>query len=228
MSSRDRETDDAGSTTIRVVIVDDHTVVRRGLRAFFATMDDVEVVDEASDGRAALDLLAKLETVDVLPDVVMMDLLMPRLDGIEATREIRARFPSVQVVAMTSFSESERVNAALAAGAAGYLLKDADSSEVAHAVRAAYAGEVHLDPAVARTLTRSLVTKQDHTALTDRERDILVLVAHGLNNREIADKLLISERTARSHVSNILTKLGVASRTQAALWAIREGLATVS
>lgn len=213
---------------IRVAIVDDHAVVRRGLRAFLATMADVQVVGEASDGQEALAMLARDETLDVLPDVVMMDLKMPRLDGIGATKEISARFPSVQVVAMTSFSESERVNAALAAGAAGYLLKDADAGEVAQAVRAAHRGEVHLDPVVARTLTRSLVTgRNDAATLTDRERDILTLVAQGLNNREIADALTISERTARSHVSNVLIKLDLASRTQAALWAIREGLVTV-
>jgi len=213
---------------IRVAIVDDHAVVRRGLRAFFAAMDGIEVIDEASDGREALEMLARHEVLDVLPDVVMMDLQMPRLDGIQAIGEISTRFPTVQVVAMTSFRESERVNSALAAGAAGYLLKDADAAEVAVAVRAAHAGEVHLDPAVARMLTRSLVTRpNDLATLTDRERSVLVLVATGLNNQEIADQLVISERTARSHVSNILTKLDLASRTQAALWAIREGLVSV-
>ncbi len=216
-------------SVIRVAIVDDHAVVRRGLRAFFAVIDGVEVVDEAGDGREALELLSRRQALDVLPDVVMMDLQMPRMDGIEAIREIARRFPGVQVVAMTSFSESERVHAALGAGAAGYLLKDADVDEVARAVRAAYAGEVHLDPVVARMLTRSLIARPDASAtLTERERDILVLVANGLNNQEIADRLVISERTARSHVSNILTKLNLSSRTQAALWAIREGLVSMS
>lgn len=221
--------DPAATSRIRVVIVDDHVVVRSGLRAFFAATEDIEVLDEAADGTSALALLDRLQTVSVLPDVVMMDLMMPGLDGIEATEQICQKFPGVKVVAMTSFSEPERVNAALAAGAAGYLLKDADVSEVARAVRSAFAGEVHLDPAVARVLTRALLTRQtDPSALTQRERDILTLVAQGLNNREIASHLVISERTARSHVSNILMKLGLASRTQAALWAIREGLVTLS
>jgi DNA-binding NarL/FixJ family response regulator len=154
-----------------------------------------------------------------------MDIVMPRLDGIATTTELRRRYPDVDVVALTSFSEAERVHAALAAGAAGYLLKDADAEEVVAAVRAAYRGEVHLDPVVARNLTRSLVAPaQTATTLTPREREILVLVAQGKSNRDIANTLVISERTARTHVSNVLTKLGLASRTQAALWAVREGL----
>lgn len=210
---------------IRVFLVDDHTVVRRGMRAFFELLDDIEVIGEAADGRRALDELAVLAARDALPDVVLMDLVMPRLDGVAATTEIRGLYPHVDVVALTSFSEAERVHAALAAGAAGYLLKDADADEVVAAVRAAYRGEVHLDPAVARTLTRSLVApEQTATSLTPREREILVLVAQGKSNRDIANTLVISERTARTHVSNVLTKLGLASRTQAALWAVREGM----
>lgn len=226
--SGDRVARPGTAPLIRIVIVDDHTVVRSGLRAFFDATPDTEVVDEASDGREALAVLARLQHEGKLPDVVMMDLLMPNLDGVEATRIIRDRYPDVRVVAMTSFSETERVNGALSAGAAGYLLKDADAAEVSHAVRAAYAGEVHLDPVVARSLTRTLThSDTDSTRLTSRERDILVLVAHGLNNQDIADRLVISERTARSHVSSILTKLGLASRTQAALWALKEGLVTL-
>jgi DNA-binding NarL/FixJ family response regulator len=210
---------------IRVFLVDDHAVVRQGMRAFFDMTDDIEVFGEAADGRAALDELAVLAAADDLPDVVLMDLLMPRLDGIAATTAIKQQYPSVEVVAMTSFSEAERVHVALEAGAAGYLLKDAEADEVAAAVRAAYRGEVHLDPVVARTLTRSLIASQSTvTALTPREREILVLVAQGKSNREIAKALTISERTARTHVSSVLTKLGLASRTQAALWAVREGL----
>src|SRR5256886_6915544 len=211
--------------TIRVFLVDDHTVVRRGMRAFFDVLDDIEVLGEAADGRAALDELAVLAARQDLPDVVLMDLLMPRLDGVATTTAIKARYPNVEVVALTSFSEAERVHLVLAAGAAGYLLKDAEADEVAAAVRAACRGEVHLDPVVARKLTRSLVTPQQTlTALTPREREILVLVAPGGANRDIARALAISERTARTHVSNVLTKLGLTSRTQAALWAIREGL----
>jgi DNA-binding NarL/FixJ family response regulator len=213
------------SRPIRVFLVDDHTVVRRGMRAFFEMLDDIEVVGEAADGRAALDELAVRAARQDLPDVVLMDLLMPRLDGTAATAAIKQRYPIVEVVALTSFSEAERVHVALEAGAAGYLLKDAEADEVGAAVRAAYRGEVHLDPVVARKLTRSLIAPQ-HTAmaLTPREREILVLVAQGRSNRDIADDLVISERTARTHVSNVLTKLGLASRTQAALWAVREGL----
>lgn len=215
-----------GERVIRVFLVDDHAVVRRGMRSFFAMLPDIEVIGEAVDGQAALDELAVRDKMDDLPDVVLMDLLMPRLDGVAATSAIRQRHPGVQVVALTSFSEAERVHAALEAGAAGYLLKDAEADELAAAIRAAHDGEVHLDPAVARKLTQLLVAPEHTaTALTAREREVLVLVARGKSNREIADELVISERTARTHVSNVLVKLGLPSRTQAALWAIREGLA---
>jgi DNA-binding NarL/FixJ family response regulator len=210
---------------IRVFVVDDHVVVRRGMRAFFDMLDDIEIVGEAADGRAALDELAVLAALDDLPDVVLMDLLMPRLDGVTATRTIKQQYPNVDVVVLTSFSEAERVHVALEAGATGYLLKDAEADEVGAAVRAAYRGEVHLDPVVARKLTQTLVAPgRTATALTPREREILVLVAQGKSNGDIADALVISERTARTHVSHMLTKLGLASRTQAALWAVREGL----
>jgi DNA-binding NarL/FixJ family response regulator len=213
---------------IRVFLVDDHAVVRRGMRAFFAMVDDdIEVLGEAADGKATLDELAVLAARDELPDVVLMDLLMPRLDGVATTAAIKQRYPQVEVVALTSFSEAERVHVALEAGAAGYLLKDAEADEVVAAVRAAHRGEVHLDPVVARKLTRSLVAPaRTATALTPREREILVLVAQGKSNQEVAHTLVISERTARTHVSNVLAKLGLASRTQAALWAVREGLVT--
>ena len=215
------------SPPIRVFLVDDHAVVRRGMRAFFDMLDDIEVLGEAADGQAALDELATAAASDNLPDVVLMDLLMPRLDGISAIKAIKQRYPEVEVVALTSFSEAERVHIALAAGAAGYLLKDAEADEVGAAVRAAKRGQVHLDPSVARTLTRSLIAPQrTATALTPREREILTLVAKGKSNRDIAEALMISERTARTHVSNVLAKLGLTSRTQAALWAIREGLIT--
>jgi DNA-binding NarL/FixJ family response regulator len=210
---------------IRVFMVDDHTIVRHGMRAYFEMLDDIEVVGEAGDGQAALDELAVMAAQDDLPDVVLMDLIMPRLDGLSATVAIKKEYPSVEVVALTSFSEADRVHQALEAGAGGYLLKDAAVDEVGAAVRAAYRGEVHLDSAVARMLTRSLVApKPTAAALTRREREILLLVAQGKSNRDVAKALVISERTARTHVSNVLTKLGVASRTQAALWAVREGL----
>jgi DNA-binding NarL/FixJ family response regulator len=212
------------SRPIRVLVVDDHAVVRRGMRAFFDVLPDIEVVGEAADGHDAIKTLADLAARDALPDVVLMDLVMPGLDGLGATRAVKERYPSVEVVALTSFSEAERVHLALAAGAAGYLLKDAEADEVGAAVRAAYRGEVHLDSAVAHKLTRSLTApRHGATALTPREREILVLLAQGRSNRDIARTLVISERTARTHASNVLTKLGLTSRTQAALWAIREG-----
>jgi DNA-binding NarL/FixJ family response regulator len=161
--------------------------------------------------------------------VVLMDLMMEPMGGIEATQEIRARYPDIQVVALTSFVEEEKVHAALDAGASGFLLKDAEADEVAAAVRAARRGEVHLDSAVAGRLVRSLraprITEPGFD-LTDREREVLRLVAAGKANKDIAADLYISERTARTHVSSILSKLGLASRTQAALWAVREGLAS--
>lgn len=212
---------------IRVLVVDDHRVVREGLRGYFALVDDIEVVGEARDGQAALDALARAKADGELPGVVLMDLLMEPMDGIAATVAIKERYPDVEVVAVTSFLEEEKVHAALEAGAAGYLLKDAEADEVAAAVRAAVRGEVHLDPAVARRLTASLrrgAPASPRELLTVREREILVLVARGCSNKEIAAELVISERTARTHVSNILSKLDLSSRTQAALWAVREGL----
>jgi DNA-binding NarL/FixJ family response regulator len=206
---------------IRVLIVDDHGVVRRGLRGFFELLDDIEIVGEAEDGGQAVEQVAAL-----VPDVVLMDLLMPGMDGIEATARIKAEHPEVEVVALTSFIEEERVTSALEAGATGYLLKDAEADDVAAAVRRAHAGEVHLDPQVARLLAHRIRTRRTdapaHEPLTEREREVLALVAKGRSNKEIATELAITERTARTHVSNILGKLGLASRTQAALWAIEQ------
>jgi DNA-binding NarL/FixJ family response regulator len=214
-----------GARAIRVFLVDDHVVVRRGMRAFFEMIDEIEVLGEAADGRAALDELAVLAARQNLPDVVLMDLVMPRLDGIAATKAIKEKYPAVEVVALTSFSEAERVHLALEAGAAGYLLKDAEADEIVAAISAAHRGEVHLDPVAARKLTQSMVSPQRSAmVLTPREREILVLVAQGRSNRDIANVLVISERTARTHVSSVLSKLALASRTQAALWAVREGL----
>jgi DNA-binding NarL/FixJ family response regulator len=211
---------------IRVMLVDDHAMVRRGLRAFLELLGDIEIVGEAENGRQAVGLVAELR-----PDVVLMDLLMPELDGIGAIEAIKDRFPEVEVVALTSFVEEARVSRALEAGASGFILKDADADDVAAAIRAARAGEVHLDPAVAALLARRVRERagtRDEPAepLTEREREVLGLVARGFSNKAIAAELAITERTARTHVSNILGKLGLSSRTQAALYALERGVGT--
>lgn len=215
---------------IRVVLVDDHRVVREGLRAYLQVAGDIEVIGEAADGQAALDQLSAASEDD-LPDVVLMDLVMSRLDGIEATRRIKQRFPQVDVIAMTSFVDEQKVVDVMAAGATGYLLKDAEADAVAEAIRGAQRGEVHIDPQMAKLLMEAMrqPSRSDPASeLTAREREVLVLVAQGHANKEIARRLDISERTARTHVSHILAKLGLTSRTQAALWAVREGLVAES
>jgi DNA-binding NarL/FixJ family response regulator len=212
---------------IRVLVVDDHAVVRRGLVAFLDGEPDLELVGDADGGKQALELLARLDVEGRLPDVVLMDLQMAPPDGIAVTREIRSRYREVEVVALTSFGEEARVHAALEAGATGYLLKDAEADEVASAIRAAHRGELQLDPAIARRLMQQLrATPPDDPAakMTARELEVLRVIGAGRANKEIAAELGISERTARTHVSNILGKLGLHSRTQAALWAVREGL----
>lgn len=208
---------------IRVLLVDDHQVVRRGLRTFLDLQDDMVVVGEASDGAAGV-----ARATELTPDVILMDLLMPVMDGVSAIAAIKAAQPTIEIVAVTSFIEEDKVTSALEAGASGYLLKDADAEAVAAAVRAAYAGEVHLDPAVARLLAQRM--RERRTApqlvepLTEREKEVLSLVGQGSSNKEIATALFITERTARTHVSNILGKLGLSSRTQAALYAVEHKL----
>jgi len=206
------------SARIRILLVDDHEVVRRGLRGFLELQDDMEVVGEAADGGAAI---AQADALD--PDVVLMDLLMPNVDGLTAIAAIHKAHPETDIVAVTSFIEEDKVTSALEAGASGYLLKDAGADEVARAIRAARAGEVHLDPQVARVLAQRMRARKEEPyaePLTPREIEVLQLVASGAANKEIAAQLSITERTARTHVSNILGKLGLASRTQAALWAV--------
>jgi DNA-binding NarL/FixJ family response regulator len=222
-----QETDDP----IRVFIVDDHGLVRRGLRSYLSIFDDIEIVGEAANGRDALERLHAMAADDAAPDVVLMDLAMEPVDGVAATRELRATLPDVEVVAVTSLIDQSRVEEALQAGASGYLVKDAAPEELAVAIRAARRGEMHLDAALARRLMESLGSSRAGSPdpfgeLSERELEILKLIAEGHPNKEIARRLVISERTARTHVSNILRKLGLSSRTQAALFAVREGLAS--
>lgn len=207
---------------IRVMLVDDHLMVRRGLATFLKVFDDLELVGEAESGDAAVQLCAQL-----LPDVVLMDLKMPDMDGAAATRLIREQFPTVQVVALTSFKEQELVQNALQAGAIGYLLKDVSATQLARAIRAAHKGQATLSPQAAQALVDAAnqPPAPGHD-LTERERDVLVLMVEGLNNTQIAARLVVSPSTIKTHVSNILSKLGVASRSEAVALAVRSGLVT--
>jgi two-component system, NarL family, response regulator LiaR len=207
---------------IRVLIADDHAVVRQGLRTFLEVQDDIEVVGEASDGREALAMIEALA-----PDVVVMDLLMPRLSGIEATRQIRELRPATKVIVLTSFLDDEKVFAAVRAGAAGYLLKDVRPQELGEAIRTVSRGEALLHPAAAAKLMQEFAQENrpsPRQGLTERELEVLRLIARGRSNKEIALDLGVAEKTAKTHVSNILQKLNLADRTQAALYAVREKL----
>jgi len=204
---------------IRVVIADDHAVVRTGLAKLVETFDDVELVGAAANGEEAVALSGERG-----PDVVLMDLEMPVLDGIEATRRIRAAQPDVAVVVLTSFSDRDRILAALDAGAAGYLLKDAEPAELAKAIKVAARGESPLDPKAARALLSARRTPSEADALSEREREVLQMVAEGLPNKLIATRLAISEKTVKAHLTNVFRTIGVTDRTQAALWAERNGL----
>jgi len=205
------------SKPIRVMLVDDHTMVRRGLATFLKVFDDLELAGEAENGQAAIRLCAKLQ-----PDVVLMDMVMPDMSGATATHTIRQQFPNVQVIALTSFKEEELVKSALEAGAIGYLLKDVSADELVRAIRSAYAGRATLSPEAAQALVYA--ASQPPTPsydLTERERTVLALMIEGLNNTQIAGKLTVSPSTIKSHVSNILAKLGVTSRTEAVTLALR-------
>ena len=204
---------------IRVVIVDDHNVVRSGLSAFLLAFDDLELAGEASNGQAALDVC-----LEVKPDVVLMDLMMPVMDGVDATRNIRERCPETQVIALTSFAEQERVQAALKAGAISYLLKDASADELAAAIRNAVVGRPILAPEAAQALIHITNEPQEDYELTDRELEVLELMIEGLHNNEIAERLVVSRSTIKFHVSSILSKLGVTTRTEAVAFALQHNL----
>lgn len=210
---------------IRIIIADDHSVVRQGLKMFLGLDPDLEIIGEAADGAEAVKMARELQ-----PDVVLMDMLMPVMDGIAATQAIRQEMPDTEVIALTSVLEDGAVIGAVKAGAIGYLLKDTQADELRAAIKAAAAGQVQLSPAAAARLMREVRTPEPAAAqpLTDRETDVLKLLAQGKANKEIAFELIIGEKTVKTHVSNILLKLGVQSRTQAALYAAQNGLAQLS
>ena len=205
---------------IRILIVDDHAVVREGLRTFLDLQEGLEVVGEASDGEEAVQLALRLQ-----PDVILMDLVMPKLDGVEAMRQLRESLPETRVIVLTSFLDDDRLLAAMRAGAAGYLLKDVQPQELARAVRAAHSGQALIDPTVAARLVDTLAEGPDENAaqLTPRENQVFDLIARGFSNKRIALELGVAEKTVKTHVSHVLAKLGVADRTQAALYAARLG-----
>jgi NarL family two-component system response regulator LiaR len=205
---------------IRVLVIDDHAVVRQGLRSFLELQDGIEVVGDAADGRAGVAAAEELR-----PDVALVDLVMPELDGVAVLRAIRERVPGCRAIVLTSFLDDDKLLPALRAGAAGYLLKNAAPAEVVRAIRAAHAGEAILDPVVAARLVEALGRDEEPLdRLTPREREVLVLLARGYANKRIALELGLSEKTVKTHVGHVLAKLGVTDRTQAALVAVRAGL----
>jgi DNA-binding NarL/FixJ family response regulator len=204
---------------IRVLIADDHAVIRTGLAQLVSAIEDVQLVGTAENGQEAIELCA-----DSAPDVVLMDLEMPVVDGIQATRQIKADQPEVAVVILTSFSDRDRILRALDAGAAGYLLKDVEPDDLARAIQAAARGDVPLDPKAARALLSARTTSSPGDALSDREREVLLLVAEGLPNKLIARRLSLSEKTVKAHLTSVFRQIGVTDRTQAALWAVENGL----
>ena len=208
---------------ISVLIADDHPVVRQGLHSFLQLQDDIDIVGEAADGLEAVEKVDEL-----LPDVVLMDLVMPKVDGIAAIRRITALSPSTRVLVLTSFSDDDKVFSAIKAGALGYLMKDSSPADLAEAIRAVYRGEPSLDPEIAKKLMDQLSKGEEVIAeedLTTREKDVLRLIARGNSNKEIAASLNISEKTVKNHVTNILQKLHLSDRTQAALYAVRRKMA---
>jgi NarL family two-component system response regulator LiaR len=212
--------------TLSVLLVDDHRVVRQGLRDFLELQEDIEVIGEASSGEEGVQFAREL-----LPDVVLMDLVMPGIDGVEATRRIKTVSPSTRVIVLTSFADDDKVFPAIKAGAISYLLKDVSPEDLAHAIRAAQRNEAVLHPEVAAKLMQEFSAPRTAEApveqLTEREMDVLRLIARGKSNKEIADTLVISEKTVKTHVSNILSKLHLADRTQAAIYALRQRLVPI-
>jgi NarL family two-component system response regulator LiaR len=205
------------SLPIRVMIVDDHPMARRGLATFLKVYDDLQLAGEAESGEAAIQLCA-----EVLPDVILMDMVLPKMDGATATRAIRQQFPQVQVIVLTSFKDGELIKNALEAGAIGYLIKDVSADEIAQAIRAAHSGRATLSPEAAQALVQTAnQPPAPGLDLTEREREVLTLMIDGLNNTQIAGRLSVSQSTIKSHVSNILSKLGAASRTEAVALALR-------
>jgi two-component system, NarL family, response regulator LiaR len=208
------------SKPIRVMLVDDHTMVRKGLATFLRAFDDLELAGEAASGQMAIQLCATLQ-----PDVILMDMVMPDMNGAAATRAIRQEFPAVQVIALTSFKEEELVKSALEAGAIGYLLKDVSADDLVKAIRAAHSGRATLSPEAAQALVHAASQPPaPGYDLTERERAVLGLMVEGLNNTQIASRLVVSPSTIKSHVSNVLSKLGVTSRTEAVALALRHKL----
>lgn len=213
-------------TPIRVFVADDHPVVRQGLRTFLDSRDGIEVVGEAGEGESAVAAVERLR-----PDVVLMDLVMPGLGGVAAIRRIRERVPDTRVIVLTSFASDDQVIPAVQSGAAGYLLKDVEPTGLEAAIRLVHEGEALLDPQIAGRVMQEVARPSpspDVSSLTPREREVLLLLARGLSNRELAEALVVSEKTVKSHVSSILMKLGLHDRTQAALLAVREGLVDAS
>jgi two-component system, NarL family, response regulator LiaR len=207
--------------TIRILLADDHAVVRQGLKMFLGLDPDLQVVGEAENGEEAVRMAGEIQ-----PDIILMDLLMPVMDGVSATVKVRREFPDVEVIALTSVLEDASVIGAIRAGAIGYLLKDTKAEELICAIKAAVAGQVQLSPKAAERLLSETLTNQYTEPLTEREQDVLGLLVSGNANKEIALKLNIGEKTVKTHVSSILSKLGVSSRTQAVLYALRTGLVT--
>lgn len=218
---------DGDSGPVRVMLVDDHAVVRQGLRTFLDLQENITVVGEARDGVEALKVVHECS-----PDVVLLDLIMPRMDGIETVRRMKAARPQTQIIVLTSFGDDQKVFAAIRAGATGFLLKDVSPGDLALAIHAAQRGEASLAPGIATKLMQEIAVggspANDEQSLTEREYAVLALIAQGRSNKQISEELSISEKTVKTHVSNILTKLHLEDRTQAAIYALREGLVPFS